>query len=66
MTQVKFNLKNDKKFVYENWKCDSCDSGFIESQSHLIWCPAYSHFREGKDLKNDKDLIEYIAKVLNI
>ena len=66
MTQVKFNFKNDKKFSMENWKCDSCQNDFIESQSHLIWCPAYSHLREGKNLQSDKDLTEYIASVLNI
>ena len=66
MTQAKFNFKNDKKYSGNNWKCESCESGFIESQSHLIWCHAYSHLREGKNLNFDKDLTEYISKVLNI
>ena len=66
MTQVKFNFKNDKKYSSSNWKCDSCESGYIESQSHLIWCQAYSHLREGKNLQSDKDLIEYITKIMNI
>ena len=43
--------------------CDSCKRA-IESQSHLLWCPAYQHLREGKSLDSDKDLTQYIINVL--
>ena len=38
----------------------------IESQSHLLWCPAYKNLREEKNLNNDDDLLEYVKKVLEI
>ena len=49
MTDVKFNFKNDKKFTNELWKCDSCMTA-IESQSQILWCPAYQDLRSGKSL----------------
>ena len=73
-SRVKFQLRSkmlDAKMNYsaqhekELWKCDSCRSA-IESQSHLLFCPAYASLREGKSLKNDEDLIEYIQNVLRI
>ena len=47
------------------WQCDSCQTS-IESQSHIMWCPSYSELREGKDINNDNDLIEYVKSVLKI
>ena len=37
---VKFNDKNDKKNQHKLWRCDSCLVE-IESQSHILHCPAY-------------------------
>ena len=65
MFDVKFNYKNDKKFASELWRCDSCQTS-IESQNHVLWCPAYQELREGKNINNDKDLINYMQKVITI
>ena len=65
MIDAKLNFKNRKDYSHELWLCDSCESA-IESQSHLLWCPAYQNLREGKSINNDKDLIQYIKKVLEI
>ena len=65
MVDAKMNFKNMKKYSSELWQCDSCERS-IESQSHLLWCPAYSSIREGKDLNSDKDLISYIKKVIQV
>ena len=65
MLDVKFNYKNDPKFSSELWRCDSCQT-CIESQDHVLWCPAYRELREDKNISNDKDLIEYMKKVLQI
>ena len=73
-SRVKFLLRSkmlDAKFNYsakyenELWQCDSCCSA-IETQSHLVFCPAYARLREGKNLNNDEHLIEYIQKVMDI
>ena len=65
MVPAKFNFKNMKNYSRELWKCDSCETA-IESQSHILWCPAYQQFRAGKNLKSDKDLVQYMKKVLKI
>ena len=65
MLDVKFNYSHDPSFKRDLWKCDSCESS-IESQSHILWCPAYSDLRIGKDIDNDKDLIEYVKIVMSV
>ena len=65
MLKVKFNFKNIKNYANENWQCDSCEKS-IDTQSHILWCPAYQKLREGKSLDSDDDLIEYITKVMSI
>ena len=65
MLNFKFNYKSDPKNSACLWNCDSCQSA-IETQDHILWCPSYSELREGKNLKSDKDIIEYFDKVLKI
>ena len=62
---VKFNYKNDQQNSRELWKCDSCQSS-IETQDHVLWCPAYATIREDKDISNDNDLANYLKQVLII
>ena len=63
MLDVKYNYSHDPKYTSDLWKCDSCQSA-IETQSHILWCPSYSDLRIGKDINNDKDLINYIKSVM--
>ena len=65
MMEFKFNYKNDKINCSELWNCDSCQSA-IESQDHILWCPAYAKLRDGKSLQNDVDLITYFTEVMKI
>ena len=65
MLDVKFNYKHMPKNEKSLWQCDSCQTA-IETQSHIMWCPSYSELREGKDINNDNDLIEYVKSVLKI
>ena len=64
MVNAKMNRKNDKKYSMDLWRCDDCRS--MDSQSHIIWCPAYAELREGKDLKCDQDLVKYYQQVMKI
>ena len=63
MVNAKFNYS--AKYEKELWKCDSCLSA-IETQRHLIFCPAYASLRVGKDLRNDDHLIEYMQSVMGL
>ena len=65
MVDAKMNFRNKKEYSKKLWLCDSCTSS-IESQSHLIWCPAYQYLRENKNLNDDQDMINYIKEVLEI
>ena len=65
MVDVKFNYKNDKRHMSDLWKCDSCLSA-IESQNHVLHCPAYAELRNGKNINDDNDLTEYFRKVLQL
>ena len=65
MIDSKFNIKNKNNYRKELFRRDSCKKS-IESQTHLLWCPAYKSLREGKVLSSDKDLVEYIKNVMII
>ena len=64
LKDVKMNQKSNPKYAAELWKCDDCMS--IDTQSHIIWCPAYAPLREGKNLYDDSDLVTYFQQVLKI
>ena len=65
MYNVAFNYKHQGNNQDRLWKCSSCTSS-IETQDHVLFCPAYSQLREGKSLESDKDLTNYLMKVLII
>ena len=50
MYDVSFNYRNDPKNAAECWRCDSCMSGSIQTQSHILYCEAFSDLRKDKDL----------------
>ena len=62
MLNVKMNRKADPKNSEKLWKCDYCLS--LDTQSHIVWCPAFASLREGKNLHDDNDLIDYVNSVM--
>ena len=65
MYDVAFNYKHQGNNSENLWKCTSCQSA-IESQDHVLFCPAYAQLRQGKNLDSDRDLSDYLMKVLII
>ena len=65
MFKCKMNFLNDPKYKSEMWRCDSCAT-CIDSQSHILYCPAYKMLREGKSLTSDQDIVEYFKEVMKI
>ena len=61
---VKMNYKNEPRYSKSLWKCENCEN--IDSESHILWCESYKDIRSGKNLENDKDLCDYIQKVMKI
>ena len=66
MYDVKFNYKSDPKYSSKLWPCDSCQTGEIESQDHVLYCDAYVDLRKDKDISNNSDLIKYMRDVLTV
>ena len=64
MMPAKMNMKNNRKFAEQLWKCDQCQR--MDAQSHILWCPFFAPLREGKNIEDDKDLVDYFQKVFKI
>ena len=65
MIDCKMNYMNKTEYITSMWRCDSCMTT-IESQSHVLHCPAYRKLREDKDLSNNRDIVDYFRSVLSI
>lgn len=65
MIKCKMNFSSDRRNVASLWQCDSCMSN-IDTQSHVLFCPAYSQLREGRSMKSDQDLVNYFKNVLEV
>ena len=61
---VKMNQKSNEIFARELWACNQC--GKIDSQSHIMWCPALASLREGLNIDNDVDVVHYFQKVISL
>ena len=64
MTPAKFNRKSDPTYSCELLKCYLYQ--MIDSHSHMLWCPQLSTLREGKNIMDDDDLVQYLQKVFKI
>ena len=64
MIKAKMNMKHNNNYAEKLWKCDKCRC--MDSQAHIIWCPAFAPLREGKDLSSDIDLVHYYQQVTKI
>ena len=65
MFKCKMNYLNTEQYRAEMSRCDSCQT-CIDSQSHILYCPAYQQLREGKTLTSDQDIVSYFKEVLEI
>ena len=63
-TNVKMNRKSDPSYAAKLWKCYGCHS--LDTQSHIMWCPAFAPLREGLDVNNDKDIVHYFQQVFRL
>ena len=65
MLNCQMNQRNNPVYAKNLWKCDACQN--LDTQSHLMWCPAYATLsREGLDIDCDKDVVQYFQKVFKI
>ena len=70
---VQMNFKNDPAYKANMWTCLGCtraknslvDPGSKDTQAHVLVCNGYVDLREGKNLNDDKDLVDYFSAVIN-
>ena len=43
--------------------CEGCGIE-VDTQAHAMICPAYADLRDGKDMGNDSDLVNFFRRVL--
>ena len=65
LTESKMNFKNKYEYKCEKYMCDSCQSE-IDENTHVLFCHSYKNLRDGLDMNNDRDLAQYLQKVMNI
>ena len=69
MFKCKLNYSSNKVNVNSSWRCDGCmrvGQLSMDSQPHILVCPAYKDLRVGKSLSSIADLTEYYAQVMKI
>ena len=64
MIKCGLNQSSDPRNIATLWKCSACSN--IDSQTHILWCPAYQKLREGMSLENDRDIVKYFQRVMLI
>ena len=61
----------DPRFTRDPWVCPDCVTpedpiGMRDTQEHIIMaCPANADLRVGRDLTEDKDLVEFFQEVIS-
>ena len=65
MVDLKANFKNKPAFRKYGWICEGCQKE-VETNAHVMSCETYTLIREGKDLKKDKDLVDFFREVLKL
>ena len=65
MLEIKMNFQYDIKYMVDLWQCDSCRRA-VDTQTHVLNCPAYQSQREDKDFGDFNDLVTYYSEVMQI
>ena len=61
--KCKLNQSSDRRNMETLWRCQC---GYMDSQSHILYCPLYQDLREGKDINSDVDIADYFKAVMRI
>ena len=65
------NFQSDRIFTRNMWVWENCSSdsefGVRDTQNHvLLFCPGLAHLREGKNLSEDRDLVDFFKAVIQL
>ena len=62
IVKCKTNQSSDPYNRSTLWRCEDC--GYVDTQSHIIHCPAYKDIWSGRSLNSDSDVVSYFSEVL--
>ena len=62
MIHCKMNQSSEPKNSGSLWRCQDC--GYVDTQTHIMHCPAYQNLRVDKYLDSDIDIVNYFKEVL--
>ena len=62
------NFQSDIQYTHTMWACVGCaslgDGARRDTQTHIMSCSGYDKFRQGKDMTNDKEIVQYFRQVI--
>ena len=65
---VMMNFQSDIQYTHTMWACVGCaslgDGARRDTQTHIMSCSGYDKFRQGKDMTNDKEIVQYFRQVI--
>ena len=64
MLRVAGNYSHHSRYLATGWLCQACQLQVREDQDHLTSCAGYEDLREGKDMDDDKVLVEFYTAVM--
>ena len=66
LQHVKMSFKSDTAYMKSLWKCEAEGCGLMDTNHHLVTCEGYSNLRETRDLRDDRQLCEYLHEIFMI
>ena len=64
MLHVAGNYSHHRKFEATGWRCQGCSLQVREDQDHLTQCQGYSDLIQGRNLDDDKQLVDFYRLVM--
>ena len=64
MLDLAGNFPNQAKYKKSMAKCQACKLQEREDQAHVTKCAGYQDLREGADLGNETELVEYFSRAM--
>ena len=64
MLRVAGNYSHHSRYLATGWLCQACRLQVREDQDHLTSCAGYEDLREGKDMGDDEQLVEFFQAVM--
>ena len=59
MLRVADNYSHHSRYLAISWLCQACWLHVREDQDHLGSCAGYEDLRQGVDMEDDKELVEF-------